>query len=195
MARSNSGPTVAQKWRVARLKPNRNTPSLDSAALERLALRYVERYATTRARLTRYLERKLYERGWEGAGAPPTEDIVRRFVERGYVDDQMFATFRSESLLRRGYGERRVAADLRAAGIAEEDRPSADPDKARAAALAYARRKRIGPFATTPMDPAAQKRAFAAMMRAGHAFALAREVIDIPPDDPEFEWPGTPEGA
>ena len=39
----------------------------------------------------------------------------------GYVDDKGFASARTASLLRRGYGERRVRDALRGAGIAEED--------------------------------------------------------------------------
>ena len=51
--------------------PRRPVPPLDRAALERLALRYVERFATTRGRLTDYLKRKIRERGWDGdAGRP-----------------------------------------------------------------------------------------------------------------------------
>ena len=44
---------------------------LDAAALERLALRYVERFATTRGKLTAYLTRKIRERGWTGEAADP----------------------------------------------------------------------------------------------------------------------------
>ena len=47
-------------------RERRQPPPLDAAALERLALRYVERFATTRGRLTDYLTRKIRERGWEG---------------------------------------------------------------------------------------------------------------------------------
>ena len=36
---------------------------LDAAALDRLALRYVERFATTRGKLADYLRRKMRERG------------------------------------------------------------------------------------------------------------------------------------
>ena len=38
--------------------------SLDGPALDRLALRYVEKFATSTGKLTQYLQRKLRERGW-----------------------------------------------------------------------------------------------------------------------------------
>ena len=76
--------------------------------LERLALFYAGRYASTRAKLRTYLVRKLRERGWEGEGEPPVERLVERFSALGYVDDRAFATARADALGRRGYGARRI---------------------------------------------------------------------------------------
>jgi hypothetical protein len=45
-------------------RPRRPLDPLERADLERFALRYVERYATTRGRLADYLKRKIRERGW-----------------------------------------------------------------------------------------------------------------------------------
>lgn len=179
-ARSKSGSTVAQRWRVPRLTSNRNIPRLHAESLRALALRYVERYATTRSKLTRYLERKLYERGWDGEGAPPVAQIVEQMAGFRYVDDRQFAEQRAAALMRRGYGGRRIRADLRAAGIDAEDAEPALPQdeaEARKAALAFARRKRIGPFAEQPLDETARRRAFAAMVRAGHSLDMIQEIL------------------
>jgi regulatory protein len=56
---------------------------------------------------------------------------------------------------------------------------STDGDAAREAALNFARRKRIGPFAETAPDPAAQRRAFAAMVRAGHPLDIIKEILTV----------------
>lgn len=165
---------------MPRLTSNRNIPRLDAESLRALALRYVERYATTRARLTRYLERKLFERGWGGEGEPQVAPLVEQMAGLGYVDDRQYAQMRVASLTRRGYGGRRIRADLRAAGIDAEDAEPAlptDEDEAREAALAFARRKRIGPFAKQPPDQAGRRRAFAAMVRAGHSLDMIQEIL------------------
>ena len=157
-------------------------PSYDSAALERAALDYAARYATTRSRLRAYLRRKLRERGWTEAEAPPVDALVERFAERGYVDDRAFAVARADALLRRGYGARRIGSALRAAGIDADvageldERIGAD---AEAAAIRFARRKRIGPFAAAPPDPAQMRRWFAAMIRAGHPTRLVYRLLDM----------------
>src|SRR3546814_8309244 len=101
----------------------RNPHPLNAQRLEELALAYVARFATTQARLQGYLQRKIRERGWDGDGeggggeggggdAPPVEALVSRFAAKGYVDDAAWARMKAGSLLRRGYGARRVGEAL-----------------------------------------------------------------------------------
>jgi len=165
--------------------PRRPPPPLDQAALERLALRYVERFATTRGRLTAYLQRKIRERGWEGPGADPA-GLAERMAGLGYVDDRAFAEARASAMARRGLGARRVAQDFRAAGIEDADAAELAPaiaERAAAAALAFARRRRIGPFGDGTADRPQREKQLAAMIRAGHAFDLARRIVNLPPNE------------
>lgn len=168
-------------------------PPLDAEGLERLGLHYAGRYATTRARLADYLRRKLRERGWDGPGEAPVERLVERFAELGYVDDRVFAASRTASLLRRGYGERRVSDALKGAGIAEEDSAEAREragEEALAAAHVFARRRRLGPYAESVPDRAARGKAAAAMVRAGHRPELVWRVLGMSPADlPEADVP------
>jgi regulatory protein len=100
----------------------RRPPSpLDVAAMERLALRYVERFATTRGKLADYLRRKIRERGWDGEPGDPVA-LAEKLAELGYIDDRAFAEARASALGRRGLGARRVAGALREARIARSPR-------------------------------------------------------------------------
>jgi regulatory protein len=161
-------------------------PPLDAAALEQAALFYAGRYATTRARLAAYLRRKVRERGWAEVQPPPYEGLVERMAALGYVDDRAFATAKAGALTRRGYGARRVGEALRAAGIGEEDgneaRALAD-EEAWTAALRFAERRKIGPFAPAEVDRPAREKAFAAMLRAGHPAGLARRIVSARPGE------------
>lgn len=164
--------------------PKKPRPPLDDEALERLALAYVGRYATTRARLKAYLARKLRERGWAGGAADPIEPLVRRFSDLRYVDDRAYAVARAVSLRRRGFGQRRVEQALRAAGIDERDSDEARESArlgAWEAALRFAERRKIGPFAAIEPDRAAREKAIAALLRAGHSFDLARKLANAHP--------------
>lgn len=159
---------------------------LDKDALEEKALAYAGRYATSRARLAAYLDRKIRERGWDGPDSPPIDELVERMAALGYVDDGAFARARAAALGRRGYGERRVGAALKAAGIGDEDAAEAREmaaEGAWAAALRYAERRRIGPFASEIADRAGREKAMAAMLRAGHPADLARRLVHARPGD------------
>ncbi len=157
---------------------------LDPQALERLALAYVGRYATSRAGLRRYLGRKLAERGWAGDAPPDGEGIADRFAALGYVDDRAIAEARGRSLARRGLGARRLAGALGALGIDGADAATALAAAGEGAwetALRFAERRRIGPFARQPADEPSRRRALAAMIRAGHRPDLARKIIAAAP--------------
>lgn len=161
-------------------------PPLDSERLNELALTYVGRFATSRAKLAAYLERKVRERGWGEEREPDIERIVERLAELGYVDDAAFALSKSRSLTARGYGSRRVEQSLRAAGIGEEDGEEARglaQSEAVEAALRFARKRRLGPFGEGGADRAAMQRALAAMVRAGHGFGLANAILNLEPGD------------
>jgi len=162
-----------------------------------MALAYAGRYATTRARLADYLRRKIAERGWVEDGTVATDGevarIVRRFVELGYVDDRAVAEARARSMAARGYGARRLDGVLGSLGIGEQDAEGARRDAAEGAweaALRFAKRRRIGPFAEREVDDAGRRRAFAAMMRAGHPVDLARRILSASPGDvPSWDDP------
>lgn len=163
---------------------------LDSARLNDLALAYVARFATTARKLERYLARKLRERGWGGEGEADVAGLVARLCELGYVDDAVWAGAKSNDLLRRGFGKRRIGQALGEAGVAESVRESLAPGLAaqRRAACDLARRKRLGPFDLQPHDPARREKQLAAMLRAGHGFDLARTVLDAPDETALEQW-------
>ena len=172
-------------------RTSRPRKPLNGERLHELALFYVGKFATTRAKLTAYLNRKLRERAWEGDSPPEVERLVERLAESGLVDDALYALSKSRSLSERGYGAARVRQTLRAAGVDDEDGAAAHElaaDGAASAALRYARRRRIGPYADFAPDRAGRERALAAMIRAGHGFDLARTIVDAEPgSDPNPE--------
>ncbi|WP_343046861.1 regulatory protein RecX [Sphingomonas chungangi] len=169
-------------------------PPLDSAALERLALAYVSRYATSKAKLRDYLKRKIAERGWGGEEPAPVETTVSRFAELGYVDDRMLAEARGRSLAARGYGAHRLTQTLGALGISEADARDARQqarENAWQTALRFAERRRFGPYAREVPDEAQRRRAFGAMIRAGHAPEHVRRILDARPGVvPDEDWQG-----
>jgi regulatory protein len=164
---------------------------LDAAQLRDLALAYVARYATSASKLERYLARKLRERGWaDGEDQPDLAALVSRYVELGYVDDEAYARMRGTSLLRRGYGQRRVAQSLAEAGIEADVRSAVagSDGQLRQAALVLARKRRLGPFGRAVPDRETREKQVGVMLRAGHSMDMARKMVDAASIAAAEEW-------
>jgi regulatory protein len=154
--------------------------------LERWALGYLERYASSAENLRRVLLRRARRHGAGDAerlreAAALIEALLVRYGAAGLIDDAAYAAGRAESLQRRGHSRRAIRARLAQKGVAAEvaadalaalAESAAEPD--RAAACAFARRRRLGPYRRGPADPARELAAFA---RAGFGRRVAEEVL------------------
>lgn len=162
--------------------------------LERAALHYLERFASSAENLRRVLMRRV-ERSARihgtdrEAGARAVDDILARFARAGLLDDAGYAAMRARSLFRRGASLRAIRYRLGLKGVAEVHVEAAlealrdevaEPDLA--AAIAYARRRRLGPWRTGDRE-AFRDRDLAALGRQGFGYGVARKVLDA--DGPE----------
>jgi regulatory protein len=101
------------------------------------------------------------------------------------LNDEAFAETRVRSLSRRGGSRRQIAAKLAAAGVAQTTARQAltaleeeVPDAELAAAIAYAKRRRLGAFRARPDEtPERRRKDLMAMARAGFALDLARRAL------------------
>ena len=155
--------------------------------LDNLALWYVSRYATSEARLRRYLQRKVTERGLEGVenSAAAIDAITERLIALGALDDEAFAGMRVRALAARGKGQRVMAGDLAASGIAADIAAQArEAVCAIDTAVTFMQRRRLGPFGAASLDePAERQRQMGRMARAGHPLDLARDLLAQPDVD------------
>jgi regulatory protein len=104
------------------------------------------------------------------------------------LNDAVFAENRARSLARAGRSRRAVAAHLAARGIGGEMAQTVlpdDPEVELAAAVAHARRRRLGPFRTMPGDPARLQKELAAFARAGFSRDVATRALRMEPEAAE----------
>ena len=160
--------------------------AIDTALIERWALHYLGRYASSAENLRRVLSRRARRRlddDRETLAEARTliDALVGRYRESGLVDDAAYAGAQVRARLRRGQSLRTIRAGLAAKGVGAEAATAAlqalrdeggDPDLA--AACAFARRRRLGPFRRGAGDRAKELAAFA---RAGFARAAAEAVL------------------
>ncbi|MCA3388490.1 MAG: RecX family transcriptional regulator [Roseomonas sp.] len=175
----------------------------NAARLREAALAHLARFAATEAGLRRVLERRVarWARAAEAEGqsretiaastaALSTEiaSIAQSLVAAGAVNDAAFAESRARRLARSGHSRRAIAAHLAAKGIETETATAALPEGEEAellAAIAFCRRRRIGPFARVAPDAPARMKALAALARGGFAQGLARRALAMDPDQAE----------
>jgi regulatory protein len=170
-------------------KRERKPPKkISKTYLENAALYYLQRYATSSENLKRVLLRKVkrscsFHEMEVDTFIPLVEDLVTRYTASGLLDDKTFAAARVTSLRRQGLSTRAILAKLQMKGLSakqiETALKSIDEEKDNpelAAAVAYAKRKKLGPFRTKAPDP---QKELAALGRAGFSFDIAKQVLNI----------------
>jgi regulatory protein len=170
----------------------RRPAPVSAERLERAALRYLERFAASAARLRRVLmtrvERSARDHGTDRAEAAGwVEALLQRYQRCGLLDDAAYAGAKAASLRRSGASGRAVRGRLAAHGIAPELAEAAlrqaDDGASRdtadfAAALALARRRRLGRFRAPDQRAPHRARDLATLGRAGFDYETARRVVD-----------------
>jgi regulatory protein len=166
--------------------PDMNANGIDGALIERWALHYLGRYASSAENLRRVLSRRARRRLEDNREALAEaraliDALVARYCESGLVNDASYAGAQARSGLRRGKSLRTIRAGLAAKGVGADDAAAAldalreeggDPDLA--AACAFARRRRLGPYRRGAGDRVKELGAFA---RAGFSREAAQAVL------------------
>ena len=188
--------------------PPPSASALDDAALHDAALAHLARYSTTQTGLLRVLDRRIdrWARARQASETDPdataatiararaaARALTARLASQGLIDDAAFAASRARSLTRAGRSRQAIAAHLAARGIARDAAGEAMPpheDAEFAAALACAKRRRIGPFRriapdAAPLDLAARTRELATLARAGFPRSIAQRALACLPEEAE----------
>jgi regulatory protein len=182
---TSASPQRREKKRVPR--------RINRGYLERAALFYLDRYASSVENLRRVLRRKAarsrahHEEDGSGDEAL-IQTVIERLLELDAVDDRRFAEAMVRRLRPRGASTRLLRARLRAKGIGgelcDEVLGEDDAEVETEAARSYARRRRLGPHRLdAELRAEHRQRDLAAMARAGYSFAVASRVLTTDPDD------------
>jgi len=174
---------------------NKQPKPVTAQYLENAALYYLQRFASSSGNLRRVLmgkvERSARAHGTDRAeGAAMVESLIERYLSSGLLDDKAYAEAKAASLHRRGTSTWGIREKLSMKGLesdhiaaaletVDEETPG---DTELTAAIALARRRRLGPFRTTGRAEHRDKD-LAALGRAGFGYQTARRVVDA--EDPD----------
>lgn len=176
-------------------------PAPDAGRLREAALLHLARFAATESGLVRVLQRRVARwaqraeaEGQESAaiarvvaqGRAAAQEVARRLVREGAVDDAAFAASRARRLQQSGRSRRAIAAHLAAKGVDAGTAGAtleAEATDELVAALGYLRRRRAGPFAATPPDDAARLKVMGALARGGFPREVAERALALEPEE------------
>ena len=155
-----------------------------------LALAHLDRFVASRRHLGDVLKRRVLASARTHGDDPAPllaeiESTIRWLENKGLLSDQAFASAKARALVGRGQSRRRIAANLMAKGIEPEIARTAIADLGEefgdtelAAAIAYAKRRRLGRHRKKgSADGQSKKRDLAAMARAGFSLSVARKAL------------------
>jgi len=162
-------------------------PNVTRVGLESAALRYLERFDCSVARLRKVLSERIAKAARAGvpeaAPAPAiVEELLVRYQSSGLIDDQRFAKNFAARQRDRGMSTRMIEQKLRARGISGELVQELLPRGGSAgseleAARAFARRRRLGPHRKPDVREAYRRKDLMAMARAGFNYDTASRVV------------------
>lgn len=167
--------------------------------LKNKAVHYLERYASTEARLRdvlrRFARRKMPDEDSQHMEML-IDQVVASCAEKGYVDDKLFATQKTAALRQGGGSRSAIVRKLLQRGVErkiiadaiddfdEEYSLEHEYDAELHAALVFARKRRLGPYAKLPlgkpeMKDGWQDRHQASLARAGFGYETISAVMGL----------------
>ena len=165
----------------------RQTPPMTPERLEQSGLNYLARFAASAAHLRRVLMRRV--RLSEAVHATDTgllaqaiTALIERWIAAGLLNDGGYAEAKAASLHRRGLPRNRIRAKLQEKGIAAPVIDSVLGDGAEigsdlAAAAAFARRRRLGPYRRSDSRTSFLQKDLGSLARAGFDRRVAEMVL------------------
>lgn len=159
--------------------------------LEKAALHYLERYASSAENLRRVLMRRVQRSAHlhgtdPESGAEAVQNLIERYRRAGLLNDRAYAAARAAGLHRQGKSQRAIRQALSVKGVDEDTIGQAledlreevgEKDTDLRAAVNYARRRRIGPWRRSGRDEM-KDRDLAALGRQGFGYDIARRIVE-----------------
>lgn len=185
-------------------RKKRKIPTPESLA--NAALQYLTRYAASEESFRRVLKNRIRRAALDnpdfgadlerqGVLLCEIERLLEKHRKSGALNDDSFAETKVRSLRREGRSRRYIAQKLAVKGLSSktveaallQNAEGATADEAEfAAALALAKRRKIGPFRKGLTDRELKRKEFALLARAGFSFDTAQKVLGSGPDFFEF---------
>lgn len=159
--------------------------------LKNIALYYLKRYETSVANLRQVLQKRVNDYAYQNKEFDKKEayawieEIISDFCRFNYVNDERFAELKIKDYQAMGKSTRYIKNKLKEKGVADDivERILSEQDYDElAAALKFAKKKRIGRFRPTDKQAEYKQKDMAALARAGFSYDIVCEVCQAEVD-------------
>lgn len=161
-------------------------------SLRNAALRYIDRFATSRENLRSVLMRRVHTSNYHhdtniDTGALWIEELLDKLEKSHFIDDQAYSDMRAASLHRKGTSKRVITLKLKEKGLSEHHISKAlehlrleneSENLERDAAINLAKRRRLGPWRPPEKRFDMKDKDLSTLARAGFSYDLARDIIE-----------------
>ena len=169
-------------------------PPLTRQKLEELALSYLNRFDCSGSKLKSQLTARVRKLGGPPEAFGWIDELLQRYRSSGLVDDARFAKNLASQLGARGKSSRAIAQKLAQRGVPGEvaselmsERKQSEPGAELSAALAYVRKRRLGPYRSAEKREEYRHKDLASLARQGFSFDIAKKALgDGAASDEEF---------
>jgi len=170
-------------------RPQKIPRKVSAASIENAALYYLGRYATSSENLRQVLERRIMRAAKHHdtnieACSQLVGDLIRRYLENGILNDETYAQTQAASMNRRGKSlcairlrlrQKALPIDIIDKAVKLLTKEICSPDLV--AAIAYARKRRLGPYRRKTSTPVILDKELAALARSGFSYPLALRIV------------------
>jgi len=165
---------------------------ITSTYLENAGAYYLQRFSASIAQFRKVMERKISNSCRDHPDQDKQESValldavIEKFVGLGYLNDEYYAKMIVSGLNQKGASLSRITMTLKQKGVPPElieivlPRRTRDEDKL--SALLWAKKKRLGAFATRQRENEKQK-GLSSLARAGFDYDIANWVINLSMDE------------
>ncbi len=161
-------------------------------SLRNAALAYIDKFATSRDNLRKVLMRRVQKSNYYHDtsiqdGIDWIEELLNKLETAKFINDRAYAEGRAGALHRKGTSLKVIRLKLLEKGLSDADishalealeEESQSDNLERDAAIALARRRRLGPWRLPEKREDYKEKDLAAMARAGFSYDMAREIIE-----------------
>lgn len=165
---------------------------ITASYLENAGAYYLERFSASISQFRRVMERKItlscrdHPEQNKDDCLTLLDGVITKFENLGYLNDRLYTQMLVNSLNNRGLSTTRMMMTLRQKGVPpdliEEMMPERSRDDNKLAALRWAKKKRLGAYATRERENEKQK-GLASLARAGFEYDISNWVMSLTRDE------------